>query len=117
MRDNALCLVQPADNQWKEGCSTEVKLHSVLSPLWSLSSLGPHDQSLFLLTELQTAWNQDEIGLQTEVNPSISSLPSRFLPLSFPPQDTLKRMSLSMPFSLSAKQQQSDYFWLSSSVT
>lgn len=35
-------------------------------PLPAHSSLGPHDQSVFLFTELQTAWNQDEIGLQTE---------------------------------------------------
>lgn len=57
-------------------------------PLSALSSLGLHDQSLFLLTELQTAWNQDEIGLQTEVNLSLSPFASLFLPLTFPPSDT-----------------------------
>ena len=107
-----------ADNQGKEGCSPEVKLHSVLSPLCSLSSLGPHDQSLFLLTELQTAWNQDEIGLQTEVKLSISSFPplSLFPPPPSPSRLFKKRMSPSMSCSPSAKPQ-SDYFWLSSPVT
>lgn len=79
--EKALFFFQPADNQ-QESCCTEVKLHSTFSPLCSLSSLGPHDQSLFLLTELQTAWNQDEIGLQTggnlyfyiSLSPSCSSI-------------------------------------------
>lgn len=83
------------------------------SPLSALSSLGPHDQSLFLLTELQTAWNQDEIGLQMEVNLSISLSVSPTLISTF---TYLKKMSPSMSSSVSA-QLQSDYFWLSFSVT
>lgn len=107
----------PATSRQSGGCNTEVKLHYVLSPLCSLSSLGPHDQSLFLLTELQTAWNQDEIGLQTEVKLSISSFPPLSVsPSPFPLQIFKKRMCPSMSSSPSAKHQ-SDYFWLSSSVT
>lgn len=58
-------------------------------PLSTLSSLGLHDQSLFLLTELQTAWNQDEIGLQTEVNLSLSlSISLSLSPSHLSPSDT-----------------------------
>lgn len=74
--------VNQEDNQWNKG-RTRSK-----TPLSSLSSLGLHDQSLFLLIELQTAWNQDEIGLQTEVNLSLFPFSSFFLALSFPLLDT-----------------------------
>lgn len=86
LQDNSL-FIQPADNLRREGCSKEVKIHSLSLPLCSISSLGPHDQSLFLLTELQTEWNKDRIGLQMEVNLSIAPFPSPLFPL-FPPEDT-----------------------------
>lgn len=57
------------------------------SPLSAPSSLGLHDQSLFLLTELQTAWNQDEIGLQTEGNLSLA-ISLSLSPSHLPPSDT-----------------------------
>lgn len=51
------------------------------SVLSALSSLGlRHDQSLFLLTELQTAQNRDEIGLQIEVEPFFFHFPPFYLP-------------------------------------
>lgn len=82
---------------------SEILLSFLLS---THSSLGPHDQSVFLLTELQTAWNQDEIGLQTEVNPSPS------ISLALLTLRHLEKMSQSMFFSISGKQQ-IYYFWLS----
>lgn len=76
---------QPVEEELLDRSTTSLSF-----PLSALSSLGLHDQSLFLLTELQTAWNQDEIGLQTEANLSLFISLHLSLSLSYPPTHTQK---------------------------
>lgn len=76
---------QPVEEELLDRSTTPLSF-----PLSALSSLGLHDQSLFLLTELQTAWNQDEIGLQTEANLSLFISLHLSPSLSYPPAHTQK---------------------------